>query len=124
MAPAARRRISRTCTRGRRFICRARVGSASIPPAVLLAGEGHIPLAATPDPSSAAPISGGLDECECEFHHEMKVTRIHESPRVTKPYTEEQWAEIEKLGHAIDADLNEARRAAHDGRRADVCFHR
>jgi uncharacterized protein (DUF2126 family)/transglutaminase-like putative cysteine protease len=76
------------------------------PTSGLLAGEGHIPLAATPDPSSAAPISGALDECECEFNHEMKVTRIYESPRVTKPYTEEQWAEIEKLGHAIDADLN------------------
>ncbi len=35
----------------------------------------------------------------------MSVTRVHESPRVTKPYTEEQWAKIEKLGHAIDADL-------------------
>ena len=75
------------------------------PTSGLLAGEGHIPLACTPDPSSAAPISGAVDECECEFNFEMKVTRVHESPRVTKPYTEEQWAEIESLGHAIDADL-------------------
>src|SRR5262249_37928649 len=37
----------------------------------------------------------------------MKVSRGYESPRVTKPYTEEQWREIEKLGHAIDADLNQ-----------------
>ena len=35
----------------------------------------------------------------------MSVTRIHEDPRVTKPYTEEQWAEIEELGHQVDADL-------------------
>ena len=35
----------------------------------------------------------------------MKVERIWEAPRVTKPYTDEQWAEIEKLGHAIDAQL-------------------
>lgn len=75
------------------------------PTSGLLAGEGHIPLAATPDPSSAAPISGGVDECKCEFKVDMKVTRIHESPRVTKPYTEEQWKEIERLGHAVDADL-------------------
>ncbi len=75
------------------------------PTSGLLAGEGHIPLAATPDPSSAAPISGGVDECKCDFNVEMKVTRIHESPRVTKPYTEEQWKEIEALGHAVDADL-------------------
>jgi uncharacterized protein (DUF2126 family)/transglutaminase-like putative cysteine protease len=75
------------------------------PTSGLLAGEGHIPLACTPDPSSAAPISGCVDECETEFAFEMNVTRVHESPRVTKPYTEKQWAEIEKLGHAIDADL-------------------
>jgi uncharacterized protein (DUF2126 family)/transglutaminase-like putative cysteine protease len=75
------------------------------PTSGLLAGEGHIPLACTPDPSSAAPISGAVDECKCEFSFEMNVMRVHESPRVTKPYTEEQWAEIEKLGHAIDADL-------------------
>jgi uncharacterized protein (DUF2126 family)/transglutaminase-like putative cysteine protease len=72
----------------------------------LLAGEGHIPLAATPDPQSAAPISGAVDECKCELSFEMTVKRLFESPRVTKPYTEEQWAEIEKLGHQVDADLN------------------
>ena len=75
------------------------------PTSGLLAGEGHIPLAATPDPTGAAPISGAIDECECEFSHEMKVTRIYESPRVTLPYTDEQWTRIESLGHAIDADL-------------------
>jgi uncharacterized protein (DUF2126 family) len=37
----------------------------------------------------------------------MKVTRIHESPRVTLPYTDAQWGKIESLGHAIDADLKE-----------------
>src|SRR6476659_9283938 len=75
------------------------------PTSGLLAGEGHIPLAATPDPSSAAPISGAVDDCKCEFNVEMRVTRIHESPRVTRPYTEEQWQQIEALGHAVDADL-------------------
>ena len=75
------------------------------PTSGLLAGEGHIPLACTPDPSSAAPISGGVDKCETEFAFEMTVKRVYESPRVTKPYTEEQWSDIEKLGHAIDVDL-------------------
>ena len=75
------------------------------PTSGLLAGEGHIPLAATPDPQNAAPISGAVDESECEMGYEMKVTRIYESPRVTKPYTEEQWAEMDKLGHQVDADL-------------------
>ncbi|MBI5397175.1 MAG: transglutaminase family protein, partial [Verrucomicrobia bacterium] len=75
------------------------------PTSGLLAGEGHIPLACAPDPTGAAPITGLVDECECEFSHDMKVTRVHESPRVTKPYSEEQWKEIEKLGHQIDAEL-------------------
>ncbi len=75
------------------------------PTSGLFAGEGHIPLAATPDPGSAAPISGMAEPCKTEFEFDMKVTRIYESPRVTKPYTEEQWAEIEALGHALDKEL-------------------
>jgi uncharacterized protein (DUF2126 family)/transglutaminase-like putative cysteine protease len=75
------------------------------PTSGLLAGEGHIPLACTPDPTGAAPISGVLDECECEFSHEMQVARVQETPRVTRPYSEEQWCQIESLGHAIDAEL-------------------
>src|ERR1017187_5334477 len=54
------------------------------PTSGLLAGEGHIPLACTPDASSAAPISGLLEPCNTEFRHEMTVQRIYESPRVTK----------------------------------------
>ncbi len=77
------------------------------PTSGLLAGEGHIPLSCTPEPSTAAPVSGAIDKCESKLHHEMKVTRVYESPRVTKPYTEEQWHQIENLGHAIDADLEE-----------------
>jgi uncharacterized protein (DUF2126 family) len=75
------------------------------PTSGLLAGEGHIPLSCTPEPSSAAPVTGAVDKCESTLHHEMKVTRIYESPRVTKPYTDEQWSRIEALGHAIDEDL-------------------
>jgi len=71
----------------------------------LLAGEGHIPLACTPQPSGAAPIEGGVDKAEVEFAHEMKVTRLYEAPRVTKPYTEEQWAEVMRLGEAVDEEL-------------------
>ena len=75
------------------------------PTSGLLAGEGHIPLACTPEPSSAAPISGAVDTCESKFIHEMRITRVFESPRVTKPYTEEQWQEIETFGHRIDTEL-------------------
>jgi uncharacterized protein (DUF2126 family)/transglutaminase-like putative cysteine protease len=93
----------------------------------LLAGEGHIPLACSADPLSAAAITGFFnvdeevveepdqlpdatfgkaeDETGDEFEFAMSVTRIHEDPRVTKPYTDDQWAEIEALGHQVDADL-------------------
>ncbi|HAY11079.1 MAG TPA: IMP dehydrogenase, partial [Thauera sp.] len=76
------------------------------PTSGLFAGEGHIPVACTPEPSSAAPITGFTDECECEFEHHMRVERVWEAPRVTKPYTDEQWAAIEVLGQRIDGDLN------------------
>lgn len=75
------------------------------PTSGLFAGEGHIPLACSPEPSSAAPISGLVEPCEAEFTHEMSVERIWEAPRVTKPYTDEQWREIEALGRQIDRDL-------------------
>ncbi|MBL8889190.1 MAG: transglutaminase family protein [Planctomycetaceae bacterium] len=75
------------------------------PTSGLLAGEGHIPLAATPDPSSAAPITGLLEACEAEFEHVMLVTRVMETPRVTKPYRDETWQEIDSLGSEIDRRL-------------------
>ena len=75
------------------------------PTSGLLAGEGHLPLSCTPEPASAAPVTGALDPCEAKLRHEMEVTRIFESPRVTKPYTDEQWAAINALGQKIDRDL-------------------
>jgi uncharacterized protein (DUF2126 family)/transglutaminase-like putative cysteine protease len=75
------------------------------PTSGLLAGEGHIPLACTPQPSSAAPIDGALDECEVTFEHHMQVNRVYESPRVTAPYTDAQWSAIQQLGDQVDQDL-------------------
>ena len=71
----------------------------------LFAGEGHIPLACTPHYNSAHAIEGFSDKCETEFEFENKVTRIFESPRVTKPYKEEQWDAIYNLGFKVDEDL-------------------
>ena len=75
------------------------------PTSGLLAGEGHIPLCCTPASSSAAPITGAIDQCEVEFHHSNEVIRIHEDPRVTKPYSDQQWAEIMGLGVLVDQKL-------------------
>ncbi len=75
------------------------------PTSGLLAGEGHIPVACSPDPGSAAPVTGAVDKCECEFEHSMNVTRIWEAPRVTKPYSEESWLEIDTMGAQVDVDL-------------------
>jgi uncharacterized protein (DUF2126 family)/transglutaminase-like putative cysteine protease len=75
------------------------------PTSGLYAGEGHIPLACSPEPSSAAPISGVLDPCETTFEHRMSVARVWEAPRVTLPYSELQWGTIDELGKQVDADL-------------------
>lgn len=71
----------------------------------LFAGEGHIPLCASPNPSSAAPISGALEDCKSSMEHEMSVKRICEEKPVAKPYTEAEWKEIDQLAYKVDRDL-------------------
>lgn len=71
----------------------------------LFAGEGHIPLACTPSFESAHAIEGLSDKCETEFEYSNTVTRIFESPRVTKPYRDDQWDAIYKLGFDVDKEL-------------------
>jgi uncharacterized protein (DUF2126 family) len=75
------------------------------PTSGLFAGEGHIPLACSPEPGSAAPITGVTGKAEVEFTHLMHIERVREAPRVTKPYTDEQWQEIHALGLQVDAEL-------------------
>ena len=75
------------------------------PTSGLMAGEGHIPLACTAAPISAAPITGLVDVCEATLDFAMSVTRMHEDPRVTKPYTEQEWQAIDALGNKVDREL-------------------
>jgi uncharacterized protein (DUF2126 family) len=77
------------------------------PTSGLLAGEGHIPLACTPDPSGAAPISGVVEKCESTFGVEMSVRRILETPRVTLPYSDSDWAAIDAVGLEVDRLLRD-----------------
>jgi uncharacterized protein (DUF2126 family) len=76
------------------------------PTSGLFAGEGHIPLACTPHPSNAAPIEGYSDKCEVTFSYSNAVTRFREDPRVTRPYSEEQWTHIQALGRLVDERLD------------------
>ena len=61
------------------------------PTSALFAGEGHIPLSATPHPSSAAPIEGTTEPVGVTFDFRNVLHRIHEDPRTTQPYTVQQW---------------------------------
>jgi uncharacterized protein (DUF2126 family) len=75
------------------------------PTSGLFAGEGHIPLACSPAPRSAAPITGALEACEVDFSHTMTVRRIREAPRSTRPYPERVWEAVVALGDRVDREL-------------------
>ncbi|MDP9836118.1 uncharacterized protein (DUF2126 family)/transglutaminase-like putative cysteine protease [Neorhizobium huautlense] len=76
------------------------------PTSGLLTGESHIPLAATPHYSNAAPISGGyFGEANTSFDFAMNVTRVAEHPRITKPFSDESWEALNALGEKVDREL-------------------
>ena len=75
------------------------------PTSGLLAGEGHIPLVCTPNATQAAPISGTAEPANVDFSHSISVRRLNETPRPSKPFTDEQWLRVRQVAHAVDAEL-------------------
>jgi uncharacterized protein (DUF2126 family)/transglutaminase-like putative cysteine protease len=71
----------------------------------LFAGEGHIPLACTAVPGSAAPVDGSADRVATSLQFETTVTRLGFEPRVTAPIDEHSWHSLLAAGDAADAIL-------------------
>ena len=75
------------------------------PTSGLMAGEGHIPLVCTPNVSGAAPIEGTVEAANVDFGFSMSIRRMNDEPRISKPFTEEAWLQVQRVAHAVDADL-------------------
>jgi len=76
------------------------------PTSGLLVGENHIPLCCTPDPISSAPVTGQTDLCQVDFNVNMSVKTLIDVAPLSKPFSENEWQYIDKLGKSIDLKLN------------------
>jgi uncharacterized protein (DUF2126 family)/transglutaminase-like putative cysteine protease len=75
------------------------------PTSGLFAGEGHIPLVCTPNASQAAPIGGTVEPANVDFSYSMSIRRLNDAPRLSRPFTEEDWVQVRQLAHSVDSDL-------------------
>jgi uncharacterized protein (DUF2126 family)/transglutaminase-like putative cysteine protease len=75
------------------------------PTSGLFAGEGHIPLVCTPNVSKAAPIEGTTEPANVDFDYSMSIRRLNDAPRPSRPFSEEDWVQVEQVAQCVDADL-------------------
>ena len=75
------------------------------PTSGLFTAEGHIPLACAPTPLQAAPLGGTVEPSGVEFSHTMTVRRLNEAVRLSKPYSEADWAKVREVAHSVDRQL-------------------
>ena len=76
------------------------------PTSGLFAGEGHIPLVCTPNASKAAPIEGTVEPAQVEFDHSISIRRLNEPPRLSRPFSDKDWRQVQQVAHKVDADLD------------------
>ena len=70
------------------------------PTSGLFAAEGHIPLVCTPSAIQAAPIGGTVEPAGVDFSFDMQVRRLNALPQLANPYTDDEWARVQKVAHA------------------------
>ena len=76
------------------------------PTSGLFAGEGHIPLVCTPSVSTAAPIDGTTEPANVDFDYSMSIRRLNDALRPSRPFSEEDWVQVQQVAHYVDADLD------------------
>src|SRR5271165_3241939 len=75
------------------------------PTSGLFAGVGHIPLVCTPNVSNAAPIEGTSEPANVDFSYSMSIRRLNEARRTSRPFSEEDWAQVRQVAYSVDTDL-------------------
>jgi uncharacterized protein (DUF2126 family) len=58
-------------------------------------------------PSQAAPIWGTVESAKVDFSYDLSVRRPNEQPTLDKPFSDDAWARVREVAHAVDRTLVE-----------------